>query len=262
MSQTTVVRTNARWDKLEDSDEEIVRNEDRPATNYARGLLADPLFAEVLMRAKKTDERPPGVRFELGDHELNCLLSFITTQQHDASTDNRPRAHEIVTWYESPANRLPREEVLLALAYQMRKRCEDKADRTAAASGRGERILAMLEGALNTLAACAQEGGPRKLFTTVHRHPGSETATAYAKGEYARKLTAPYSTRMAAEVAEAARWQYGDDVIPLLPQACQDTWHACGSFLELHWKVFAIGILILGISAPHIVIVWGQTFGI
>lgn len=121
----------------------------------------------------------------LAEDELATLLHFVSAQHPGKFAHNIMRHQGITAFLEAEAANdrgVPSLHALLALGHLARERSES-AD--SAEAGRGERILIVAMHAINTLAACAREGGARNLFGAMLRAPNGDIARRYRALEYA-----------------------------------------------------------------------------
>lgn len=137
--------------------------------------------------ARWTQESYP----RLTEGQLRQTLAFIAVQHRGIHPNNLLRHREIVAFLEKAdaEGKPPNLHALLALANLAQKRLGD-AD--AVVKGQAERILMVSMQAINTMVACADEGGARRLFDECLRNAEGEVCRSYLAMRYAiETVTSP-----------------------------------------------------------------------
>jgi hypothetical protein len=183
----------AKWDHLEDSDDE--REREAAATEasnpeysvFARGVLSHPVMSQLTIDMHED--------MKLADGELERILEWIVTQQNDDKPDNTSRADLITRLYESKPP--PRVEMLTEIVWTVRKRLEGRCRQAPPydlrfkpaheSSKTTDMIMQMLMGSLNTLIACNDAGGARRLYKCMRKDPNGQVATEYRDCKYAER---------------------------------------------------------------------------
>ena len=174
--------------------------ENSRATHYSRGLLADPLCANVFKELHQVDDME--VKINTTDAEKENLLAFVAVQQYDGGgSDNTLSAPAIMEFMQK--GRTPKSSLLLAFTWAVDKRIA-KSGRSASET---QPIMNMLLGAINTLLAADKQGSARALFEELKREPDSAFATRYFGRELGK---ARYEKYRAKAHYEETRWRYGD----------------------------------------------------
>lgn len=173
----------SKWDKVTAEADADERKD--PNATYAQ--RCDNHTASLTLIAQWLHEATPALKEKPA--ELRHLLQFIAMQHRGTRENNKARAAEVVALLSSRG--APPSEPLMALA-----KLADTKSKAAHGDAQEElkaaKVRSLALDALNTLHACATEGGARKVFDALHAEPDSELATKYRKGEFAGEaLRAP-----------------------------------------------------------------------
>ena len=159
---------------MADDEDDVVSRPSDDADRMTHHKQSMALIAEWLKEAYPS----------LIDDEVALLLRFVSAQ-HPGRFDHNIMRHSGITAFLEAAEAngsKPSLHALLALGHLARERSESPDSEMA---GRGGRILVAVMHAINTLAACEQEGGARKLFDAILRSPKGDVAKKYLDLEYA-----------------------------------------------------------------------------
>ena len=180
----SAVLSYSKWDNLVDSDDEFEAADATEADRTPAAELGRKFIRQWLVEAS------PELDCYGGHQELQELTTFIERQVPKlGESDNRSSAAAITSFLES--KRMPRTAPLVAAvaASQTRELSSiAEAERPAAA-----RVRAAMTSALNTLCACKEHGGPRRLFEAMREAPDGEMARRYASMSYAAAAVTAYS---------------------------------------------------------------------
>lgn len=159
-------RFNDIGDSSDDDDQPVL--DSTPAADCSRRLLTAWL-----------KEAAPAV----SDDEINFLVKFIEVQQPiPGQPDNRARAVHITAFLEKQRTP-PRTAPLVSAVAMAQTRNFDVLE--ASERGPATRASAAMISALNTLCACKELFGPRKLFDLMREYPDADVAMRYTKMAYA-----------------------------------------------------------------------------
>ena len=169
----------SKWDIVDEDDEPVAARPAASSSSYTGDRQANHDQSMALIADWVREACP-----HLDSDAVAQLMHFVSVQHPGIHPHNIMRHQGIVAFLEAAeANgRSPSPHAILALGHLAKERSE-AADRDAAA--RGERVLVVAMHALNTLAACDREGGPRKLYDTMLHEPKGEVAARYKELEYA-----------------------------------------------------------------------------
>ena len=177
-----------RWENLADIDED----EDDRATAANNPSQASKLFEQnhsMVLATSLLWEAAP----HLTDDESVLLIRFIATQDRGSAKSNVGCADAICGMLESKATPLPR-SALVDLCLLVKERLDAAKDDKAVRAAMG-RVLMLVTGALNTVAACDScKGGAPAFFALLDREPTGAVAARYEGYGFAKECLDAWTT--------------------------------------------------------------------
>lgn len=195
-----------RWDRLpEDSDDDQLALTVESAPRLAE---SHPRAAEHLLERQRVymtflrwlREVAP----ELTESETTHLARFVAVQDRATCPEQRERHDAIAAFMEEKERWDPPLGALAELCREAEERRRRAKDPSAG------RVLMLAMDALNTLAACKEEGGARVLFEAIRRDASGQVAERYGEFGYARPLAQARRDAAVAAASAAAEAEFTD----------------------------------------------------
>ena len=167
-----------KWDAIYDSDDD---NYDR-TDDAGLGEHVEQHHSMLLLSSYMSEAAP-----KLDEVEQAKLVRFIAVQDLSWAAKRPaaapPRAKAITEFLEKEGE--PSFAALVSLCHVAKRYSEEDAERPATKAA-GARALIMAMGCLNTLEACRQEGGARKLFDQLRDKPRGDLRRRLDAYEFAK----------------------------------------------------------------------------
>lgn len=233
----------SKWDLLEDSDDEKLCGRSVEEVAKANHGASLNLLKDWLAEASPALEKAVAMQ----------VLDFVRVQHRGIHDDNTARHQEITAFLdkaEAPGGPgMPPLQPLLDLGrYSHTKLAGEGVSKEE--QERGERMLPVVMGALNTLWAAECEGGSRALFAAMLKEPDGPTAKKYKKFGFATDVVAkpPLAAPAAGSLRATAAAEARGDATPGRwgPRGSRSWWSTLGKAVA--WQLAIAGVAALGTS--------------